>query len=933
MKTKTIVFRAVSLLLVSVLLFSLVAPLPAAAVSSPKKAIYILPGFMESRLFSQKLGGIEIWVAAVGLLSELATDKLGMRAELVNNPQGTGMTAYANRNIDKTGLLMMFAPMIASLRTCLALNGLSQEYAVEFFSYNWLQDLNVTAQELAADINAKGYEKVILIAHSNGGLLASTYVAQSAVNKDKVEKCICLATPFTGTHITYEAMETGGVNLLAGSILTALLDIGYDIFVRPISKKWVKNWSSNAPNMYQLSPSREYIEEIPVLYRTPTGTRAISDVDEYISILNKSPAINNNLTDGNARSLKHFRENVLGDDIFSVWEGKDLTMLGCTYGFLTATNTVYRQYGDRSIYEGTIYSKRGDWVVTGISMSGDGRFPFINLPGAHHLTVFADPRALFVINQIILDQPVSQYTRFESSMPQTSSHLPEVGMSDMIRVEIRSSDPLVATLLNSGLSVYVYDSNRTVVARATGEAQQGFMENNFVYNSWESDEYGTNINCYIPKSGYTIEVRTGRNIRSSSDISVRIETLDRSGAFLSEDEYQITGANALSGVICTINGDSLPPAVASGAQITQLSAQTYRQDWQFVADTLSLKPGETVVPSVTGRDAAYMFHSNYIWTTSDPEIATVSVDGAITAVAKGTAIITAAAKDASAKTESISVIVESEKGIEDTFTVTFDSQGGSAVPAVVVPDGAIAPKPADPVKTGALFAGWYNGSEEYDFNQPVTSDLYLSAKWSQNSYTVQFDVQGGIPAPPAAVVNAGATVAFPEIPAKAGSVFEYWALNGAPYDFSAPVEADITLTAVWSTSGHVITFDSQGGSPALFTATAGNGEKVARPADPVREGYTFAGWYNGAIAYNFNSAVTADLYLTARWTPSICVVTFTVTGYVTPSIKLVSYGARVPKPINPVRIGYTFNYWALDGEPYDFNAPVTSSITLTAVWR
>ncbi|MCL2166554.1 MAG: hypothetical protein FWH49_04615 [Clostridiales bacterium] len=73
MKTKTIVFRAVSLLLVSVLLFSLVAPLPAAAVSSPKKAIYILPGFMESRLFSQKLGGIEIWVAAVGLLSELAT--------------------------------------------------------------------------------------------------------------------------------------------------------------------------------------------------------------------------------------------------------------------------------------------------------------------------------------------------------------------------------------------------------------------------------------------------------------------------------------------------------------------------------------------------------------------------------------------------------------------------------------------------------------------------------------------------------------------------------------------------------------------------------------------------------------------------------------------------------------------------------------------
>ena len=43
-------------------------------------------------------------------------------------------------------------------------------------------------------------------------------------------------------------------------------------------------------------------------------------------------------------------------------------------------------------------------------------------------------------------------------------------------------------------------------------------------------------------------------------------------------------------------------------------------------------------------------------------------------------------------------------------------------------------------------------------------------------------------------------------------------------------------------------------------------------------------------------------------------------------------GAKVAKPTDPVRDGYVFDGWMLDGKAYDFDAAVTGDITLTAKW-
>lgn len=65
------------------------------------------------------------------------------------------------------------------------------------------------------------------------------------------------------------------------------------------------------------------------------------------------------------------------------------------------------------------------------------------------------------------------------------------------------------------------------------------------------------------------------------------------------------------------------------------------------------------------------------------------------------------------------------------YTVTFNSNGGSDVPEQIRANAA-ATKPADPTRSGYVFAGWYTDeacTAAYDFTQPVTDSVTLYAKW------------------------------------------------------------------------------------------------------------------------------------------------------------------------------------------------------------
>lgn len=74
------------------------------------------------------------------------------------------------------------------------------------------------------------------------------------------------------------------------------------------------------------------------------------------------------------------------------------------------------------------------------------------------------------------------------------------------------------------------------------------------------------------------------------------------------------------------------------------------------------------------------------------------------------------------------------------FAVTFDSNGGEAIPSQAVKNGQFATKPEDPVKVGYSFAGWFNGDTEWNFDtDAVTGDVTLIAHWTELPFSEGLD--------------------------------------------------------------------------------------------------------------------------------------------------------------------------------------------------
>jgi uncharacterized repeat protein (TIGR02543 family) len=274
----------------------------------------------------------------------------------------------------------------------------------------------------------------------------------------------------------------------------------------------------------------------------------------------------------------------------------------------------------------------------------------------------------------------------------------------------------------------------------------------------------------------------------------------------------------------------------------------------------------------------------------------------------------------------------------NTYAVTFDPQNGDATSTQTVAYGNKVTEPTAPVKDGYTFAGWFNGASVWDFaNDAVSGDMTLTAHWTAIDYTVTFDADGGTPTPDAQTVAYGNKVTQPADPAKDGHTFAGWYNGASAWDFTNDtVTGDMTLTAHWTAIDYTVTFNADGGTPIPDAQTVAYGNKVTQPADPAKDGHTFAGWYNGASAWDFtNDTVTGDMTLTAHWTAIDYTVTFNADGGTpTPDAQTVAYGNKVTAPAEPTKDDYTFAGWFNGDLQWDFgiNTMGAGDMTLTAHW-
>lgn len=125
---------------------------------------------------------------------------------------------------------------------------------------------------------------------------------------------------------------------------------------------------------------------------------------------------------------------------------------------------------------------------------------------------------------------------------------------------------------------------------------------------------------------------------------------------------------------------------------------------------------------------------------------------------------------------------------------------------------------------------------------------------------------------------------------------------------------------------YTVTFQSEGGSEVASQIRANT--PAARPADPTKEGYTFIGWYNGESEWDFETPVTADLTLTAKWQVNQYTITFKPENGGQDIVIKQDYGTAITAPANPTKTGYTFAGW-------DKTIPSTmpaGDMTITARW-
>lgn len=229
----------------------------------------------------------------------------------------------------------------------------------------------------------------------------------------------------------------------------------------------------------------------------------------------------------------------------------------------------------------------------------------------------------------------------------------------------------------------------------------------------------------------------------------------------------------------------------------------------------------------------------------------------------------------------------------DEHTLTFETNGGSAINPVTVRHGNAVARPADPTKDKYTFIGWYADpefTEEYDFATVLEADKTIYAKFELTSTPigdiyVRYDVLHIKQLPDGTYDLANAEVEH--LSAKKDTtvtavIKDYRAthhvnvnrtlskLTGTaiqPYKGVDGKPVYTILSVYYDLDFHTLTFDTMGGSK-IAPETVRHGLTVAKPKDPVNGGYWFDGWYTDKTyrtPYNFATPLTQDTTIYAKW--------------------------------------------------------------------
>ena len=367
------------------------------------------------------------------------------------------------------------------------------------------------------------------------------------------------------------------------------------------------------------------------------------------------------------------------------------------------------------------------------------------------------------------------------------------------------------------------------------------------------------------------------------------------------------------------------------------------------ATTATLSEGEsmTLTAAFTPSD---MLGNAVLWSSNNTDVATVDNKGLVTAIAPGTAVITAQASDDSGVSVSCEVTV-----VPASYQVTFIVDG-KVYHTESVTFGAAITVPDAPTKEGHTFSGWgavpetmpakditirgtftvnkyrvtfkigdeviatytqdygsvikapdaperegytFDGWSEVDKTVPA-SDVIYEGSYSVNSYTLTYTVDGEVVRSES--VTYGAAITVPDAPTKEGHTFSGW--GAVPETMPAK---DITVRGTFTVNKYQVTFKI--GDEVIATYTQDYGSAITAPDAPEREGYTFDGWSEVP-----ETVPAADVICEGSYTANLYKVYYMVGATLVHTAE-VAYGEPIPEYVYEAEEGYIFLGWV--GESYD----------------
>lgn len=165
-----------------------------------------------------------------------------------------------------------------------------------------------------------------------------------------------------------------------------------------------------------------------------------------------------------------------------------------------------------------------------------------------------------------------------------------------------------------------------------------------------------------------------------------------------------------------------------------------------------------------------------------------------------------------------------------------------------------------PTREGYEFLGWYQDGqlvtnlEERDYN--------LVAEWERTHYIIKYIIDDETTN--TQLLEIGDSLPTLSTPSREGYRFLGWYIDEDKLTEGIIVNTDITITARWEIKTYNVRFISYT-NDAIPLQKVEYGKLVAQPKTPIKEGYTFLGWINIIDYFDFNTPVTENLQLIAKW--------------------------------------------------------------------